>query len=217
MGIVIAIDGPAASGKGSIARRLAKHYGFDYLDTGLLYRAVGLNTLLAGFDPADKKAATEAARKLKPQEVLAQLDEPELRSETMGHAASVVSAVPEVRAALMEFQRQFAMKPPGGKGAVLDGRDIGTVICPEAKVKIFVTASSEERAERLLRKLQGQGHEVTYDGVLADVKSRDARDSGRAVAPLKPAEDAIILDTTALDIEGAFQAALKLSEQKLRA
>jgi cytidylate kinase len=204
-----------ASGKGTLSRRLAQTLGFDYLDTGLLYRAVGLATLQAGHDPADEVAATKAAGELKPDGVMSRLHDPALRSETVGQAVSVVSAIPEVRAALLAFQRNFATHPPGGKGAILDGRDIGTVVCPDALVKIFVTASPEERAERRLKELLAKGHDVTYDGILADIKARDARDSGRATAPLKPAVDAVILDTTALDAEGTFQAALKIVSSRL--
>jgi len=212
---VIAIDGTAASGKGTIARRLAKEYGFAYLDTGLLYRAVGIATLMTGHDPADRTAAIECARALRPAEVLQHLDDPELRSEVAGHAASVVSTVPEVRLALLDFQRIFALHPPGGLGAVLDGRDIGTVICPDAVVKIYVTASPEERARRLVKRMGERGQDVNLQIALADINVRDARDQNRAVAPLKPAEDAVILDTTTMGIQEAYEAALAIARIKL--
>lgn len=191
MAFIIAIDGPAASGKGTIGRALAADLGFHHLDTGLLYRATGVK----GGDPV------AAARGL----VAADLARDDLRSAEAGQAASRVAAIPEVRAALIDFQRRFAMREPG---AVLDGRDIGTVICPEAEVKLFVTASPEVRAERRFLELTAAGHEVTRAGVLADVKARDERDSSRSAAPLRPAEDAVVLDTSELDIEAAVAAAV---------
>ncbi|HLI10926.1 MAG TPA: (d)CMP kinase [Alphaproteobacteria bacterium] len=204
--MIIAVDGPAASGKGTLARRLAERFAFAYLDTGLLYRAVGLAVLRQGGDPADPAAAAAAARRLD----LDALDDPALRGDEAGNAASKVAAIPAVRAALLELQRGFARTPPGGKkGAVLDGRDIGTVICPEAEVKLFVTASPEARARRRHKELLARGLDSIYARVLQDLRERDARDAARAVAPLKPAPDACVLDTSALDADQAFEAAVR--------
>jgi len=203
--LIIAIDGPAAAGKGTLARRLADHFSLALLDTGLLYRATGLKVLNSGGDPADVSAAAAAARALDPED----LKNPELRADGAANAASKVAVIPEVRAALLEFQRDFAKNPPNGaKGAVIDGRDIGTVVCPGADVKLFITASAEVRAERRLKELQERGLEAIYARVLQDMKERDARDSGRDVAPLKPAEDAFFLDTSGLDAEAVFATAL---------
>lgn len=203
--MIVAIDGPAAAGKGTLARRLANHLGLAYLDTGLLYRAVGIAMLRAGHDPEDRAAAGEAAHGLDP----ALFADPELRLDHAGQAASKVAAIPEVRAALLDFQRRFAHHPPAGtNGVVLDGRDIGTVVCPDAPIKLFVTASVEKRADRRLRELQERGVEVIQEAVLQDMKDRDARDSQRSVAPLAAAPDAYLLDTTELDAEQAFAAAL---------
>ncbi len=199
--MIIAIDGPAASGKGTLARRLAAHLGLVYLDTGLLYRAVGMAVVGAGGDPADPAAAETAARALDPRD----LSDPALRLDDAGQAASKVAAIPRVRAALLNFQREFARRPPG---AVLDGRDIGTVVCPDADRKLFVTASLEKRAERRLKELLGRGVATIQEAVLQEMRERDARDSGRSVAPLVPASDAFILDTTELDADQAFAAAL---------
>jgi cytidylate kinase len=205
--MIIAVDGPAAAGKGTLARRLALALNLAYLDTGALYRAVGLSVLRAGGDPADKAAAVEAAENLD----RGILDEPELRGDAAANAASQVAAIPAVRKELLVFQRDFAANPPAGKkGAILDGRDIGTVVCPKADVKIFVTASAEVRAERRLKELQARGIEAIYAEVLQDMKERDARDQARAVAPLVPAEDATILDTTDLDADDAFEQALAI-------
>ncbi|GJD64163.1 (d)CMP kinase [Methylobacterium frigidaeris] len=198
--MIIAIDGPAASGKGTLAKRLAAHYRLPHLDTGLLYRAVALTLLDAERDLADEAAAAAAARELEP----AFLGDPRLRGSAMGEAASIVSAQPAVRAALLDWQRRFAGAP---EGAVLDGRDIGTVVCPDAAVKLFVTASAEERARRRHRELGGKGEAVPYEAVLADILRRDARDADRDAAPLRVAEDAVVLDTTALDADAAFRAA----------
>lgn len=203
--MIIAIDGPAGVGKGTLAKRLARHYGLPHLDTGALYRAVGRDVLARGGDPADVGAATDAARALDPKT----LDDVALRTERVGAAASVVAAIPEVRAALLDFQRNFARREPG---AVLDGRDIGTVICPEAEVKLFVTASAEVRAERRLRELRERGLAADFDRILAEIRERDVRDSSRSTAPLRPAADAVLLDTSALDIEQAFAAALTIVE-----
>lgn len=204
--MIIAIDGPAASGKGTLGKRLAAHYGLRYLDTGLLYRAVGQALLQAGHQLDDVARAAEAARTLDP----ARFDETALKSGAAGEAASVSSAIPEVRAALLQFQRDFAAAPPG---AVLDGRDIGTVICPDADAKIFVTASPQVRAHRRALELRQHGEQVDEDAILADIIRRDERDSARAVAPLKPADDAHRLDTSDLDIEAAVRAAIAIVER----
>lgn len=206
--MIIAVDGPAASGKGTLARRLAGFYRLPHLDTGLLYRGVGLSVRRRGEDPADPLAAEAAARSLD----LAAFDESELRSGVAGELASIVAAIPAVRDALLDYQRAFAASP---RGAVLDGRDIGTVVCPDAPVKLFVTASAEVRAGRRHRELQAQGRMVTFEDVLDDIRRRDERDANRAVAPMRPAPGARLLDTTDLDIEAAFQAALALVESQL--
>lgn len=206
--MIIAIDGPAASGKGTLARRLAAHFGLPHLDTGLLYRATACALLDEGRPLDDVAAAVAAARGL----ALSDFDATRLRTREMGEAASLVAAMPEVRAALIDLQRGFASRP---EGAVLDGRDIGTIICPDAPVKIFVTASAETRAQRRALELASRGEKVDYPHVLADVKRRDERDSERSAAPLKAAPDAIILDTTDLDIEAAFRAALAVVEKKV--
>jgi cytidylate kinase len=208
--MIIAIDGPAAAGKGTLARRLAQHYGYDFLDTGGLYRGVGLQVLRAGGDPADTKAAKAAAETLD----LKLLADPELRGEAAAKAASLVAAQPAVRAALLDFQRNFAHRPPGGKGAVLDGRDVGTVVCPEAEVKLFVTASLEARARRRFAELQAGGRAAIWSAVLQDMQDRDARDSKRDVAPLKPAADAVVIDTTSLTPDQVFEAARAIVEAK---
>ena len=203
--MIIAIDGPAASGKGTLARRLAAHYGYRHLDTGAIYRAVALALISRGADLGDEAAAVSAARALDPQT----FDDPALKSHQVGTAASVVSAYPEVRAVLLNFQRQFAARPPG---AVLDGRDIGTVICPNADVKIFVVAEPEVRARRRTLEAQARGEAADEAAILADILARDARDRNRAVAPLKPAEDAYLLDNSHLDIEGGVRAAIDIIE-----
>lgn len=201
--MIIAIDGPAASGKGTLAKRLAAHLGYHVLDTGLLYRAVARDTERAGFRLDDRWAALAAARNLNP----ATLDDPALRGVPAGDKASVVAKIPEVRAALLQYQRDFARQSPG---AVLDGRDIGTVVCPDAHIKIFVTATAEERARRRHLEHQARGEPATYDALLADILSRDARDSSRATAPLAAAPGAIHLDTTTLDADAVFSEALKI-------
>jgi cytidylate kinase len=203
--MIIAIDGPAASGKGTIGSRLAQHYGFRHLDTGLLYRAVAKAVLDGCKPPSDKPAAVAAAKSLNP----AQIDRHALQSDAIGSAASVVSAVPEVRAILLEYQRSFAAKPPG---AVLDGRDIGTVIAPQAEVKIFLTASAEERARRRTKDMENRGEKADFGAILADIRARDERDTNRAISPLKPAPDAHLLDTTHLDIDAAIRAAIDIVE-----
>jgi len=206
-GTVIAVDGPAAAGKGTLARRLAAALGLPYLDTGLLYRAVGRRLLDAGADPRDAARAEAAARALTP----ADLDRPDLRGPMADMAASAVAAIPAVRAALLDFQRDFAR----ARGAVLDGRDIGTVVFPDAAVKLFVTASVPERARRRFLELQGRGVAADPAQVEAEIRDRDAQDANRPVAPLKPAPDAVLLDTTALDAEAAFAAALALVRARL--
>ena len=202
--MIITVDGPAASGKGTLARRLADRLGYAHLDTGRLYRAVGLALLRAGRDPGDAEAAAQVARRLD----RATLDDPELAGEAAGNAASVVGAIPAVRAALLAMQREFTAHPPGGRpGAVLDGRDAGTVVCPQAQAKLFLTASAEERARRRDKELQARGEASIYARVLAEIKERDRRDTRRAVAPLKPAEDAVVIDTTGMDADAVFAAA----------
>jgi CMP/dCMP kinase len=204
--MIIAIDGPAASGKGTLAKRLAAHYGLPHLDTGLLYRAVGRVALDRGLDLEDADATADIAEFLDVGDV----DETRLRGREMGEAASVVAAHPKVRKALLDLQRRFAHQRGG---AVLDGRDIGTVIVPGAEVKIFVTAAPEIRARRRHLELEKRGDAPSYEEVLADIRKRDARDAGRNDAPLKPAPDAHVLDTTALDVESAFAAALLLADR----
>jgi len=208
--MIIAIDGPAASGKGTLGKRLAAHYGLRHLDTGLLYRAVAQAVLDAGHKLDDSGRAAAAARTLDP----ARFDEVVLKSHAAGEAASVVSAIPEVRAALVRLQQDFAAAPPG---AVLDGRDIGTVICPHADAKIFVTASPQVRARRRALEMRRAGEAVDEAEILADIRRRDERDSARAIAPLKAAPDAQVLDTSDLDIEAAFRAAIAIVEASRRA
>jgi len=205
---IIAIDGPAASGKGTLARRLAQHFDYAFLDTGALYRAVGLETVRAGGDPDNEQDALKAAGKL--PEI--NLDDPEIRIESTGNLASKVAAIPAVRAALLEFQREFARVPPGGKaGAVLDGRDIGTVVCPDANIKLFITADVETRAKRrFLEQFGDKGGDADYQAILDDLIQRDQRDMTRATSPLKVAENAHLLDTTNSDIEAVFEQALAL-------
>ncbi len=203
--VVVAVDGPAASGKGTIARRLAEHLGFAHLDTGLLYRAVARRVIDDDGDPADGAAAARAAQALEPGDLAGE----GLREETVTQAASVVAADPGVRAALLDFQRAFAAAPPGGAlGAVLDGRDIGTAVCPDAQVKLFLDASPEVRARRRVRELRERGSKAIYAAVLRDMGTRDARDRGRAVAPLAPAEDAFVIDTSTMNADEVFREAL---------
>jgi CMP/dCMP kinase len=205
--MIIAIDGPAASGKGTLGKRLAHHYGYRHLDTGVIYRAVAYALMSSGNDLRDEVAAVAAAMELDPEK----FGNPVLKTQKVGEAASVVSAIPRVREALVDFQRQFAAGPPG---AVLDGRDIGTVICPNAEVKIFVTATPEVRARRRTLELRGRGESADEAAILADIIRRDERDRSRATAPLVQAPDAHLLDTTALDIGAAFAAALALVERR---
>jgi cytidylate kinase len=202
---VIAIDGPAAAGKGTLARRLANHFGLAVLDTGALYRAVALRLLRAGAHNDDVSDASAAARAIQ----VSDLVDPELRSEASANLASRISALPEVRAVLLDFQRDFARNPPAGaKGAVLDGRDVGTRVCPDADVKFFVTASVEVRARRRVKELRETGHAAIHSRVLKDMKERDARDRGRELGPLVPADDAIVIDTGALSADQVFATAL---------
>ena len=205
--MIIAIDGPAASGKGTLGKRLAQHYGLRHLDTGLLYRAVAKAVLDAGRELSDRDYAAQAAARIDPKDFTEAL-----KSHKIGEAASVVSAYPDVRAALFKLQQDFAATPPG---AVLDGRDIGTVICPNADVKIFVTATPEARALRRSLELRNNGQTVSDAAILADIVKRDERDRNRAVAPLVAADDALMLDTTYLGIEEAFAAALALIERRM--
>jgi cytidylate kinase len=205
--LLVAVDGPAAAGKGTLARRLAAALGLPYLDTGLLYRAVGRRVLDAGADPRDAAIAEAAARALAP----ADLDRADLRGPMADMAASAVAAIPAVRAALLDFQRDFGR----AHGAVLDGRDIGTVVFPDAPVKLFVTASVAERARRRFLELLARGVTADPAQVEAEIRDRDAQDANRPVAPLKPATDALLLDTTALDAEAAFAAALALVRARL--
>ncbi|XSG83562.1 MAG: (d)CMP kinase [Methyloligella sp. ZOD6] len=206
--MIIAVDGPAASGKGTLSKRVARHYALAYLDTGSLYRAVARDTVAAGGDPRDEDAAVAAAEAIDP----ATLDDPGLRARGVGEAASLVARHGRVRAALLSYQRVFAAQP---SGAVIDGRDIGTVICPDATVKLFVTASPEERALRRYRQLIEGGVEVTEAEVLSDIRRRDERDRGREAAPLVKADDAHLLDTTNLSIDAAFKAAIDVIDAAL--
>jgi cytidylate kinase len=205
MSFIIAVDGPAASGKGTIALQLGALYGLPVLDSGLLYRAVGVTLLNQGGDLADEAAATLVARRLDP----AKLEDPAFRTRAAGEAASRVAAYPGVRLALRDFQRSFAAQPGG---AVIDGRDIGTVIAPDAPAKLFVTASPETRARRRWLQLRDTGAAVAYDDILADIRLRDERDAGRADSPMRPADDAVLLDTTEMSISAAADAARRIVE-----
>jgi cytidylate kinase len=207
--LLIAVDGPAASGKGTIARALARHYGLPHMDTGLLYRAVALNLWRWGGDPGNEFEALRACHELGFDH-----DDPELRTEPVSQIASAISAYPVVRAALLERQQDFAGQ---SGGAVLDGRDIGTVIAPGADVKLFVTATPEVRARRRMGELMARGMPAHYEDVLSDIRARDARDSQRDVAPLKAADDAILLETTELDIDAAVAEAIRLVEERIAA
>ena len=201
--MIIAIDGPAASGKGTLAKRIAAHFGYQCLDTGLLYRAVARDLLATGQSLEDDKAAAWTARSLDPKT----LDDPGLRLPGVGEAASVVARIPAVRAALLAFQRDFAAQEPG---AVLDGRDIGTVVCPDADVKLFVTATAEARARRRWLELQQSGTDIDLQSVFENIRDRDERDSSRGTSPMRRADDAHLLDTTEMDIEAAFRAAVSI-------
>ncbi|MCL4768713.1 MAG: (d)CMP kinase [Hyphomicrobiaceae bacterium] len=206
--MIVAIDGPAASGKGTLGKRIAEHFGFAHLDTGLLYRAVARDVLARGAALENEMVAIDCARSLDP----ASLADPVLRQAGIGEAASIVARIEEVRTALLQFQREFALRKPG---AVLDGRDIGTVVCPDADVKIFVTAQPEVRARRRHLERRAAGDDISYREVLNLIRQRDARDAGRASAPMRPASDAVLLDTTNLDIETAFDAAVGLIKRKI--
>lgn len=203
--MIIAIDGPAASGKGTLAKLVAEHFRLPVLDTGLLYRAVARDLAMRGFRLDDPWAGAALAKSLDP----ASLDDPALRGAKAGDAASVAAKVPQVRAALLQFQRSFAAREPG---AVLDGRDIGTVICPNADVKIFVTATPEVRALRRFGEMEARGEDISYAQVLADIIARDERDAGRGSAPMKRADDAHLLDTSEMDIRSVFKAAVAMIE-----
>lgn len=209
---VIAVDGPAAAGKGTLARRLADHLDFAFLDTGTLYRAVGLAVLRQGGDPTDPATAVRAAKRLD----LALLDDPAIRDDAVAEAASQVAAIGCVRAALLGVQRDFAAHPPHGKaGAVLDGRDIGATVCPNADVKLYVTADLPTRARRRWQEWRARGRDISLDQVMADMAARDKRDQERQAAPLAAAADAILLDTSDSDIEAVFKAALEAVEDKI--
>jgi cytidylate kinase len=208
MTIVIAVDGTAASGKGTLAKNLAKHFGFAHLDSGSLYRLVALGVVEAGDDPNKEDDALKAARAIDPSRA----GDPRIRTGEIGSAASLVSVFPSVRAALLEYQRKFATTPPG---AVIDGRDIGTVVCPDAPAKLFVDATPEARAHRRFLELKSRGDHPDEVVLLRDIKARDERDKSRAIAPLMPAPDAALLDTTHLDIDAAFKAALDLVKPQI--
>ncbi|MBI1262178.1 MAG: (d)CMP kinase [Rhizobiales bacterium] len=207
--MIIAIDGPAAAGKGTLARAIARHLDYAYLDTGSLYRAVGHAVMKAGFPPENEAEALKVAQNLD----VAAIDKEAIRTAEAGHAASVVAAMPAVRAAILDFQRHFARQKPG---AVLDGRDIGTVVCPDADVKFFVTARPEIRAHRRWLELKASGSDVSEAQVLDDVRLRDQRDSERATSPLKPANDAHLLDTSDLSIEASFGEAVRIIDKSMR-
>ncbi|WP_031551437.1 (d)CMP kinase [Parvularcula oceani] len=210
--MVIAVDGPAAAGKGTLSRRLSGYYGLAYLDTGTLYRGVGWLMLSQGLDPRNAEDAAATARDF----TLEKVADADIRTGDVGKAASVVAVQPAVRAALLDYQRNFACEGrPGARGAILDGRDIGTVVCPDATVKLFVTASDEARAERRWRELQVGDPGISLNQVLDDIRRRDARDSSRAEAPLRPAPGAHLLDTTSLSIDAAFAAACRVIDRAL--
>ena len=208
--MIIAVDGPLASGKGTIARALAVRFGLPHLDTGSLYRATGLAVIEAGLDPSDTEGCAALARQLD----LSAIDENRIRTAEAGAMASKVAAIPAVRTALYELQRDFATQPGG---AILDGRDIGTVICPDADVKLFVTADAETRARRRWEELKAKGETLSFDTMLAQTRERDARDAERSDAPMKPAEDATLLDTSSLSIDAAVATAIRIVENRQKA
>jgi cytidylate kinase len=210
--MIVAIDGSAASGKGTLAKRLAAHFDFAYLDSGSLYRAIGVAVLRSGGDPTNEAHAVAAAKSLD----ISQFAPADLRTEAAGVAASQVAAIPAVRAAILQFQRDFAHMPPNGKkGVVMDGRDIGTVVCPDAQAKIFVSASLDVRVDRRIKELRAKGELVIEARVRADLEARDARDSGRSIAPMKPAEDAWQLDTSTLNADEVFDLSRKFVASKI--
>ena len=210
--LVIAVDGPAAAGKGTLSRRLGSYYQLAYLDTGTLYRGVGWLMLREGLDPRNEEDAAATARRFSIEE----LEHADIRTGDVARAASVVAVQPEVRAALLDYQRNFAANPPGqARGAVLDGRDIGTVVCPDATVKLFVTAKAETRARRRWYELKVGDPSLSEQSVLDDIKRRDARDQGRAEAPLKPAEGAVLLDTSSLSIDRVFAEARRVIDRAI--
>ena len=216
MSIIIAIDGTAASGKGTLARKVAAALNCAYLDTGKLYRYIGLSIVREGHDPADEATAVNMAQQLKDTLDPSDLDDPELTSDDAGQAASKCAQFQPVRDVLLAFQREFAANPPQGKdGAVLDGRDIGTVICPDADVKLYIDAKTTVRAQRRAKELQSKGISVTYDAVLADMLERDKRDSGRTAAPMKPADDAKILDTSDMSIDEVLEKTMQYVHETL--
>ncbi len=215
--MIITIDGPAAAGKGTLAAALAKHYKLAYFDTGMVYRAVGLQMVLQNLDLTDEAAAEKVAQQLTFEKMMELSHHPDFRSDIGGQAASKVSVFPKVRAALLKMQQDFSLKPvfangTPANGAVYDGRDTGTVVCPHADIKFFVTASMTVRAERRYKEFAAKGINTTYEKVLQDMVERDKRDSERSTAPLKPAEDAIILDTSTMDTEQEIAAAIKIIE-----
>jgi cytidylate kinase len=211
MPLIIAIDGPAAAGKGTLARRLADHYGLVYLDTGSLYRGVALSLLRQGIDSPTETQAADAAKALRSE----LLGDPALRAEATAALASRVAPIPAVRAALLNWQRDFVKAPAGRRGAVLDGRDIGTVVLPDAPVKFYIVASVEARAARRFKELQEKGERAIYARVLEDMRERDARDTARSTAPMKPADDALIIDTSALDADAVFERAREHIDRRL--
>ncbi|MBV8060044.1 MAG: (d)CMP kinase [Alphaproteobacteria bacterium] len=213
---IIAVDGTSASGKGTLAERIAATLGFAYLDTGLLYRAVAYQAVQDGGQAGNAADAIAASEKFCTGDSATFLSQPELRSAASGTGASLVAAVPEVRTNLLKYQKDFCLNPPGGKaGAVVDGRDIGTVIAPYAPVKLFITASAEERARRRFNQLQARGENVTYDAVFQALVERDTRDATRSVAQTKPAADAVVMDTTTMDAEAVYQESMRIIRQKL--
>ncbi len=218
--MIITIDGPAAAGKGTLAATLAKTYGLAYFDTGMVYRAVGLDMYLHNESPSDENKAEDFAKKLTFSHMMELSQNKDFRSDIGGKYASIVSAHPKVRAALLKMQKDFAQNPTfaDGKpanGAIYDGRDTGTVVCPQADVKLFITASTEIRALRRFKEFQNKGLDIPYEKVLSDMKERDARDAGRASAPMKPADDAVIFDTSDMSIEDVTAKALQIIDEKL--
>lgn len=220
--MIITIDGPAAAGKGTVSKVLAERYRLAYFDTGMIYRAVGLEMVLAGFDLQDENKAFEIARQMTFEKMMRLSTHPDFRSDVGGQAASKVSAMPKVRAALLKMQQDFALNPvfaDGTKanGVIYDGRDTGTVVCPHADIKFFVTASSKVRAMRRFKEFEAKGIKTTYEKVLEDMLARDKRDSERSSAPMKPADDAVILDTSDMDAKTEIDAVLEVVEKKLKA